>query len=116
MDGTAHKWTYMFYSPTAKKGYTVEVQNGQIVETLEVCVRIKNPIGEVFFDSQKAMAEAKKNGLKTKGKPVMSLLVMGYATKNPVTFWTVSGGFTAGDVNVRIDARTGKFSMRQEVK
>jgi len=116
MDGTADKWAYMFYSPKVKKGYTVQVQNGRIVETLEVRGHIKNPLGDEFIDSPKAMAEAKKNGLKVKGQPVMSLLIMGQATKNPAAYWTVGGGFTSGEVSIRIDAKTGKFFMRHEVK
>ena len=60
-----------------------------------------------------AMAEAKKNGLKVKGKTAMSLLVMGQATKSPCACWSVVGGFEKGDVSVVIDGKTGKFSYKQ---
>jgi len=116
MDGTANKWTYMFYSAKAKQGQTVDIQDGKIVETLEVSPYIKDPVGVGFVDSPQAMDEAKKNGLKVKGKPAMSLLVMGQATKKPGAYWTVGGGYTPEGVSVMIDAKTGKFFTRQEVK
>ncbi len=115
MDGTATKWVYMFYSAKAKQGYTVDVQDGKVIDTLEVTPHIKDPVGGNFVDSPQAMEEAKKNGFKVKGKPAMSLLVMGQATKTPGAYWTVGGGYTAGEVNVLIEAKTGKFSARQEV-
>jgi hypothetical protein len=114
MDGTAQKWGYMFYSAKAKLGYTVDVRDGKIAETVEVGPYISDPIGGNFVDSPQAMEEAKKEGLKVKGKPGMSLLIMGQATKTPGAYWTVSG-YMAGEVSVTIDAKTGKFSARQEV-
>lgn len=111
-DGTAEKWGYMFYSAKAKQGYTVDVKDGKIVETLEVNPYIKDAVGKEFVDSDKVMAEAKKNGLKVKGKAAMSLMVMGQATKSPCTCWSVVGGYEKGDVGVLIDAKTGKFSSK----
>lgn len=114
-DGTAAKWGYMYYSAKAKKGYTVDVKDGKIVETLEVNPYIKDAVGE-FVDSDKAMQEAKKNGLKGKGKAAMALIVMGQATKQPGAYWNVSGGYETGDVGVVLEAKTGKFSYKQEIK
>jgi nucleoside 2-deoxyribosyltransferase len=111
-DGTAAKWGYMYYSAKAKKGYTVDVKDGKVVDTLEVNPYIKDAVSAEFVDSDKAMAEAKKNGLKIKGKAAMSLLVMGQATKYPCTCWSVVGGYEKGDVGVLIDAKTGKFSSK----
>ena len=113
-DGTAAKWGYMYYSAKAKKGYTVDVKDGKIVETLEVNPYIKDAVGE-FVDSDKAMQEAKKNGLKGKGKAAMSLMVMGQATKQPGTYWNVIGGYEKGDVGVTLEAKTGKFSYKHEI-
>lgn len=114
-DGIGEKWTYMFYSAKAKQGYTVDVKSGKIVETLEVNPYIKDAVAE-FVDSDKAMAEAKKNGLKSKGKAAMTLMVMGQATKQPWACWSVVGGFEKGDVSVLLEAKTGKFSSKQEIK
>lgn len=114
-DGTAAKWGYMYYSAKAKKGYTVDVKDGKIVETLEVNPYIKDAVGE-FVDSDKAMQEAKKNGLKVKDKPAMSVIVMGQATKQPGAYWSVVGGYEKGDVSVVLDGKTGKFSYKQEIK
>ena len=114
-DGTAEKWAYMFFSAKAKQGYSVDVKGGKVVETLEVNPYIRDAVGE-FVDSDKAMAEAKKNGLKVKDKPAMSVLVMGQATKQPGAYWTVGGGYQPGDVGVVLDAKTGKFLYKQETK
>lgn len=112
-DGTAAKWGYMYYSSKAKQGYTVDIKGGKVVETLEVRPHITDAVSKEFVDSDKAMAEAKKNGLTLKGKAAMSLLVMGQATKNPWTSWSVVGGYAKGDVSVLIDGKTGKFSSKQ---
>lgn len=111
-DGTAEKWSYMFYSSKVKQGYSVDVKGGKIVGTLEVSPYIKDAVGE-FVDSDKAVAEAKKNGLAVKSKAAMSLIVMGQATKNPGAYWSVVGGYEKGDVSVVLDGKTGKFSYKQ---
>jgi hypothetical protein len=82
-DGTAEKWDYLFYSPKARQGYSVDIKGGKVVNTLEVSPYIKDAVGD-FVDSDKAMTEAKKNSLTVKGKVAMSVIVMGQATKNPV--------------------------------
>lgn len=112
-DGKAAKWGYMFYSSKKKQRYSVDVKNGKIVETLEVGPHIKDAVSAEFVDSDKVMAEAKKNGLKVKGKTAMSLLVMGQATKNPCACWSVVAGYDKGDVSVLVDGKTGKFSSKQ---
>lgn len=112
MDGTADKWSFMFHSPKAKKGYTVDVRDGKIVDTLEVRPHVVDAVGADFIDSTQAMAGAKKNGLKVAGKPAMSLMVMGQATRQSGANWTVTG-FKTGDVSVILDAKSGKFVTRQ---
>lgn len=116
MNGTAKKWMYMFYSARAKQGYTIDIQDGRITGTLEVRPYINDPVGKDFVDSPQAMEEAKKNGLKVRENKAMSLLVMGQATKTPGISWTVGGGYMPGEVNVIVNARTGKLFTRQEVK
>ncbi|OGW61033.1 MAG: hypothetical protein A2V83_03560 [Nitrospirae bacterium RBG_16_64_22] len=111
--GTAPKWGYMYHSAKAKMGYSVDVKGGKVVETLEVNPHIKDAVGQEFADSDKAMAEAKKNGLKVKGNAAMSLMMMGQATKSPGTAWSVVGGWEKGDVSVLLDGKTGKFSSKQ---
>lgn len=112
-DGKAAKWGYMYYSSKGNKGYTVDVKDGTVVEAQEVNPHIKDPVYKEFADSDKAMAEAKKNGLTLKGRAAMSLLVMGQATKNPCTCWSVVGGFEKGDVSVLLDGKTGTFWSKQ---
>lgn len=114
-DGTAEKWGYIFYSPKAKQGYSIDVKGGKIVNAMEVGPHIKDAVGE-FVDSDKAIAEAKKNGLKSKGRPPMSLMVMGQATKQPGTYWSIGMPLNPGDVSVMIEGKTGKFFTSHEVK
>ncbi|MDH3309091.1 MAG: hypothetical protein OEM48_01285 [Gammaproteobacteria bacterium] len=117
MDGTSSKWGYMFYSPKTKKGYSVDFQGSKTVETLQVsAVIITDSIGDDFMDSDNAMKEAKKHGLKIKDKQVsMTLMVMGQLTKQPCICWTVTG-FEKGDVGIMLESRSGKLYRRSEVK
>lgn len=115
MDGTASKWAYMFYSPKAKMSYTVDIKDGKIVDAVEVDAYLIDPVGKEFIDSSQAMEVAKKNGLKVKETPAMSLQMMGQATKSPAVVWNVVG-YTPGDTAILIEARTGKFLSKQEIK
>lgn len=81
-DGTAEKWTYVFHSPKAKRGYQVGVSDGKIVQELEVSASFTDSLDSGFIDSPVAIAEAKNKGLVTKGKSMMMLLVMLKNTKN----------------------------------
>lgn len=113
-DGTAEKWNYMFYSPKSGKAYSVDVKNNKAVETMEVNPHVKDGVGE-FVDSDKAIQESKKNGLK--GKPdVMSLIVMGQATKTPAAYWSIVSQSGSVLVSFVIDGKSGKFSYKQETK
>ncbi len=111
-DGTADSWTYAFFSPKSKKFLTVTVSGGKSA-TLEVRQGITDPVGPDFIDSDKAMQEARANGLRGK-TPSMALNFMGNI-KQPTSFWTVTGGFASGDVAVILDAKTGKLFMRTQV-
>ena len=68
------------------------------------------PIGDEFVDSDKAMELAKKSGLKGEN-PMMGLNVLGTGS---TAYWTVTGGYTTGDVSVVLEAKTGKL-LRSEV-
>jgi len=113
--GRAAKWDYLFHSPKATQGYSVEIKGGKIAGTLEVRPHVKDPVGQEFVDSGQAMAEAKKNGLVLKGKAAMSLIVMGQATAKPGPYWSVVGGYDTNDVSVVLEGRTGKFAYSQKM-
>jgi hypothetical protein len=69
-----------------------------------------------FVDSTEAAATARASGLDTKGQPlVMSLLVMGQATQQAGTFWSVSGGYAKGALAIIVDAKTGTLAYKQEM-
>ena len=115
-DGRAQNWDYMFHSPKSGKACTFTFAGERLVEQLEVRPHMTDRVVANFVDSTDAAAEAKASGLDTKGQPlVMSLLVMGQATKQSGTFWSVSGGYAKGALAVVVDAKTGKLAYKQEM-
>jgi len=112
MDGTAEKWSFLFHSPQAKKGYKVDVKDGKIAQTLEVSSSFTDAVDGDFIDSAQAMAEAKKNGLKGKGRSMMTLHIMLKGTKNQGPYWIIVGDMAEGKTTI-IDAKTGKFFRHQ---
>jgi hypothetical protein len=115
-DGRAANWDYMFHSPKSGKACTFTLAGDRLVDQLEVRPHMTDRVNASFVDSTDAAATAKSNGLDTKGQPlVMSLLVMGQATKDAGTFWSVSGGYAKGALAVVIDAKTGKLAYKQEM-
>jgi len=115
MDGTAEKWRFLFHSPQAKKGYKVDVKEGKIDQTLEVSSLFKDVLDADFIDSAQAMAEAKKNGLKGKGRSMMTLHIMLKGTKNQGPYWNIVGDMAEGKSTI-IDAKTGKFFRHQALQ
>lgn len=65
-DGTSPDWAYVFDSPKAKKQVAIFVEAAGTVSRFETSAVYKEPVGD-FVDSDKAMAEAIRNGLKTHG-------------------------------------------------
>ena len=105
-DGTAKTWLYMFYSPASKK-YNIVTVKGTSFEGLEVNSGMSLPIVGEFLDSDRAVAEARKNGMK--GSSISVGLNMGGIGKDARLYWSVNGGFEKGDVSVTLDGKTGKF-------
>jgi hypothetical protein len=108
-DGTAKWWIHSFHSPSTKRHLSITVKPGSI-DTLEVRTGFTKPIGDDFIDSDKAMAEAKKNGLKGQHHS-MGVNVLGTGS---TVYWSVTGGYKKGDVAVTLDAKSGKF-LRKDV-
>ena len=108
-DGTADDWKFSFYSPKAQKRSVVTADSSG-VHVREVNLGYgTQAIGE-FIDSDRAMQEAKKNGLKG-NEPNMAVKFQG-AGSAAVATWIVNGGTTKGDISVFLDARTGRFIGR----
>jgi hypothetical protein len=112
-DGTADKWTYVFHSSKAKRGYNVNVSDGKVVQALDVSASFTNSVSSDFIDSVEVIAEAKKNGLKVKGKAMMMLHVMLQGTKNEGAYWNILGDMTEENSMI-LDAKTGKFYRQQK--
>jgi hypothetical protein len=108
-DGTAAEWKYSFYSPGSNKRCVVTA-NMSGIRTKEVNLGFStSPLGE-FIDSDKAMQEAKKNGLKG-NEPNMAVKFQGTGA-SAATYWIVNGGLKKGDVSVFLEGQTGKFFSR----
>jgi hypothetical protein len=105
-DGKSASWLHMFYSPGSKK-YMIVTVKGSKFEEMEVNSGMSQAITVDFLDSDKAVAEAKKNGLK--GSDISVGLNMGGIGASARLYWSVNGGMEKGDVSVTLDGKTGAF-------
>lgn len=112
-DGTADKWTYVFHSPEAKRGYNVYVSDGKIVQALDVSASFTDAVDLDFIDSAQAIAEAQKKGLKVNGQSMMMLHMMLKGTKDQGAYWNILGDKKEG-ISMIINAKTGKFFRQQQ--
>ena len=109
LDGTAAEWKYSFYSPGSRKRCVVTA-NTSGIRTKDVNLGYSTePLGD-FIDSDKAMQEAKKNGLK--GNDLNMAVKFQGTGRSAAAYWIVNGGFAKGDVSIFLEAKTGKFSSR----
>ncbi len=108
-DGAAEEWKYTFYSPRTGRRCVITARASGIL-TKEVHLgRSTEPLGD-FIDSDKAMQEARKNGLR--GEDLnMTVKVQGRGS-SAAAYWIVNGGVTRVDVSILLVAKTGKFSSR----
>lgn len=111
-DGRSEEWIYSFYSSKSKKWFNVSIRNEKI-EGVEVGFGKKDPVTDQFLDSDKAMQEAKAQGLKGRA-PGMSLSVFDFSGKGG-SYWMVSGGYEKGDVTIILEAKTGKLFSRNVI-
>ncbi len=111
-DGTSGEWTYSFYSPKSKKWFTVTAEEEDI-DGVEVGFGRTGGVDVQFIDSDKAMEEAKKHGLKG-STPGMSLSVYEFGEKVG-SFWMVTGGYEKGNTSIILDAKTGELFTRKVI-
>lgn len=110
-DGTASEWKYGFYAPKSQKRSVITAREGKVTAREVRLGNFTAPLGE-FIDSDKAMAIAKKNGLKG-SEPSMSVMRPTGGAKAAVTTWVIGGGWKMGeDTTISLDAKTGKFEHR----
>ena len=115
MEGTAEKWSYLFHSPQAKKGYKVDVKDSRIDHKLEVSSSFTDAVDADFIDSLQAMAEGKKKRLKGKNRAMMTLHIMLQGTKSQGAYWNIVSDQADGRGTL-INAKTGKFFRHQALK
>ena len=115
--GTASTWAYLFHSPSAKRGYRVDVADGGVARSVEVSSGVfTESLSAEFVDSDQAMTEAKANGLKTtSGRSMQTLQVMLKGTKQHGPYWNIVGDM-ASDTSTLINATTGTFLRTQALQ
>jgi hypothetical protein len=116
-NGTASTWAYLFHSPSAKRGYRVDVADGGVSRTTEVSSGVLiEPLPTEFVDGDRAMTEAKANGLKTTtGRSMLTLQVMLKGTKQHGPYWNIVGDMVSG-TSTLVNATTGKFLRTQALQ
>ncbi|MEO8325601.1 MAG: hypothetical protein ABI618_07110 [Nitrospirota bacterium] len=115
MEGTAEKWSFLFHSLQAKKGYKVDVKDGKVAQTLDVSSSFTDAVDGDFIDSAQAITEAKKKGLKGKSRAMMTLHIMLQGTKSQGAYWNIVSDQAEGRSTL-INAKTGKFFRHQALK
>ena len=105
IDGKALSWSYGFYSPKAASYLNVTAR-GRSIETLEIAVGQTAAVSSDFVDSNLAVAEATKAGIKADAMRMR-------LTK---TEWLVNSGDQKGALTIWLNPRTGKLIKRQTVQ
>jgi hypothetical protein len=105
-------WHFHFFSPSAKSSYTVIV--GPTVVGVPGRVGLARPIDEDFVDSNRAAAEAKRDGFAPTGKIVMVLAdAMWAGVKKPTLVWTIRDPADPTKVWY-VDPKTGKVVGKKQ--
>ena len=104
-DGKGSSWLYGFYSPKAGN-YLIVTAKGRSLDTLELGSGQKEAVPAEFLDSDQAMAEAAKAGLKSETMRM----------RLSRTEWLVNGGDQKGALSVWLNPRTGRLIKRQAVQ
>jgi len=112
-NGRAFEWKYSFYSPGTKKRCVVTAHEAEVSAEEVASGSEMRPLRS-FIDSDAAMREAKKNGLKGYS-PTMAIRRHGSGASS-ATYWVVNGGLEKGDVSVFLEAATGKFYTTAEIQ
>ena len=109
-DGTAipeFGWAFFFHSAKANNTYSIQTPNGQPTG-FEGGPHFTRAIPDDFIDSDRVMAEAKKNGFKAQGKFGMLLAVVSDVNLNHGLYWYVVEDKLDG-ARFYVDPKTGKF-------
>ena len=104
-EGKGTSWLYGFHSPKAGN-YLIVTAKGRSLDTLELGSGQKEAVPAEFLDSDQAMAEAAKAGLKS---DTMRMRLSR-------TEWLVNGGDQKGALSVWLNPRTGRLIKRQAVE
>jgi len=104
-EGRGVAWFYSFYSPKARS-YLAVTARGRAIDTLELGTGSNSAVPAEFIDSDSAMAEAVKAGVK--GESLRMRLTR--------TEWLVNSGDQKGALSVWLNPRTGRLIKRQTVQ
>jgi hypothetical protein len=115
MNGIGQKWNFLFHSPQAQMCYEVDVTEGQVDQTREVSSSLSDAMYGDFIDSDQAIAEAQKKGMKGKNRAMMTLQTMLQGTKSQGAYWYIVSDLADGRSTL-INAKTGKFFRHQRLE
>lgn len=104
-EGKSPTWLYGFHSPKTGK-YLLVTAKGRTIDTLELSTGQTGAVPPDFLDSDQAVAEALRYGLKS------DTIRMRLSR----TEWLVNGGDQKGALTVWLHPRTGKLIKRQTVQ
>ena len=91
------------------------MKGSKIDLTTEVSPSFTDAVAGDFIDSDQAIAEAKKKGLKGKRRAMLTLHVMLQGTKSEAPYWNIVSDQAEGRSTL-IKAETGKFFRHQALK
>lgn len=114
-DGKSRSWLYTFYSPKTKKSAIVTARDTKTEIEPDVRTTSVDPIGD-FIDSDKALEAARKHGLTAKDSIAMGLTLMGKATNQPKTLWSINVMGNDSALTWSIDSRDASLLHKGEVK
>lgn len=115
MIGIGETWSFLFHSPQAQMCYEVDVKDGNVDQTREVSSSLIDAVEGDFIDSDQAIAEAQKKGMKGKNRAMMTLQIMLQGTKSQGAYWNIVSDRAEGRSTL-IHAKTGKFFRHQALK
>ena len=105
IDGKGASWFYSFYSRKANS-YLAVTAKGRSIDTMQLGTGQSDSVPADFLDSDKAMAEAVKVGLK--GETMRMQLTRAQ--------WVINSGDQKGALSVWLNPRTGKVIKKQAVQ
>ncbi|MBX3334379.1 MAG: hypothetical protein KF876_09655 [Nitrospira sp.] len=89
-NGSAKRWSYIFFSESSKKGYKVHVREGKVGPNQALMPDVTLEVPLEFVDSSLAMEEAKRKGATSSDGIGMILQYSKQGLKEEGLYWNVT--------------------------